>query len=270
MPATAPPGAMHIEHHGAAQAVEAGHFIDCVERSLPGQHAAMPYVLARFHLARFSSEQFALHAIDFPTHIRNSVPKRQAEFIAGRICAQTVLKAYGIEGQGVGIGGHREPVWPPGFVGSITHNGQYAAAVACKNIALLGMGMDIETVIDDDARAAMVELVVSATELAYLQQMAASGACTLGFDRLLTIVFSAKESFFKAAFAHVREYFDFDAAHVYEIDPARQLIRFRCVHALSAHLPRGRECVAYFELLDAASILTVVLLQGEDGAGVVQ
>ncbi|UUZ50689.1 hypothetical protein LP420_13630 [Massilia sp. B-10] len=98
--------------------------------------------------------------------------KRQAEFIAGRICAQAALAEYGNGRHSVAIGSHRQPLWPAGLIGSITHNGQYAAALVCPASALLGVGIDIESVVSDDARQAMTELVVSADEAAFLRECA--------------------------------------------------------------------------------------------------
>lgn len=239
---------------------QAERFIRCYSRVLPGALPALPYILARFALARYTSEQFALHAIELPLNIRNSVAKRQAEFIAGRICAQAALAEYGNGRHSVAIGSHRQPLWPAGLIGSITHNGQYAAALVCPASALLGVGIDIESVVSDDARQAMTELVVSADEAAFLRECAG----TLGFDCLLTLVFSAKESFFKAAFAQVREYFDFDAVRVIAIDPARAVISLRCVRTLCPRLSEGLVVEARFELLDAATVLTAVLLDGAE------
>ncbi len=232
-------------------------FMSYEARVLPASE--LPFVLARFQLQRFKPALFAQEGIAFPEHIRNSVAKRQAEFIAGRLCARSILAVHGIAQVPIAIGMHREPVWPEGFIGSITHNGQYAAAIACPSSALMGIGIDIESVIKDDARQAMEELVVSPEEAGFL----ALSACGLSFNCLLTLVFSAKESFFKAAFAQVREYFDFDAVKIVGIDAEQSLMRFRCEHTLSERLARGYVYDARFELLDGASILTVVLLKNE-------
>lgn len=237
----------------------AASFIHRALRVLPGTHSDLSYLLARFRPEHFQSTLFAHHGIDFPAHIRNSVTKRQAEFIAGRLCAQAILAAYGLEQQPVGIGSQREPLWPPGFVGSITHNGHYAAAIACPAATLLGLGIDIESVIQDEARQAMVDLVVSRAEADLLR--AAAGE--LSFECLLTLVFSAKESFFKAAFAQVRAFVDFDAVNVEAIDVARRVIALRCRTELSEYLYAGRRFYAHFDFLDMGAIFTVVVLQNE-------
>lgn len=230
-------------------------FIELAPDALP--EFGVPLVLARFQLARFHTGLFAQESIACPERVRNSVVKRQAEFIAGRLCARSILAAHGLPDVAIAIGAHREPVWPPSLIGSITHNGQYAAAIACPPGPFVGIGIDIESVIKDDARQSLVDMVVSAQEADYLR--ASTGG--LSFNCLLTLVFSAKESFFKAAFAQVQEYFDFDAVSIVDIDAEQRIMRFRCEQTLSKHLARGYCYDARFAILDSASIFTVVLLK---------
>jgi hypothetical protein len=87
---------------------------------------ALPFVSGRFDTGRFRPCDW-----DFIAPLRNSVPKRQAEFVAGRICAREALTGWGHDNVVVGIGAHREPIWPQGLLGSITHCADYAAAVVC-------------------------------------------------------------------------------------------------------------------------------------------
>ena len=57
-----------------------------------------------------------------PVTLDKAVQKRKAEFLAGRYCARAALAQLdGSLAVNIGIGANREPLWPPGFVGSITH-----------------------------------------------------------------------------------------------------------------------------------------------------
>lgn len=240
--------AMSLEH--------GGQFFVSMAKVLPQDEANLPYFLARFRMDLFSPELFAHYGIACPPNIRNSVVKRQAEFIAGRLCARSILDAYG-EGQHVvAVGSHREPVWPAGFIGSITHSSHYAAAIACKAEGVAGIGIDVETIIKDEARQAMMDMVVNQKEVSYLRRF----ENYLSFDSLLTLIFSAKESFFKAAFPQVKTYFDFDAVEVCELDLAKKILRFSCSKSLSAGLVQGQISQAYFDLVGATSLFTAVLL----------
>ena len=234
-----------------------GQFFASVARVLPHDERSLPYFLARFRMELFAPELFERHGIDFPPHIRNSVVKRQAEFIAGRLCARSILDAYGQGEHVVAVGTHREPRWPTGFLGSITHSGLYAAAIACPAPGIAGVGIDIETIIKPEARQAMMDMVVNAAEAEYLRRRAGA----VGFDCLLTLVFSAKESFFKAAFPQVNAYFDFDAVEVFEIDLARQVVRFRCTQSLCPGLRQGQAHHAHFDFIGDRSLFTAVLLK---------
>jgi enterobactin synthetase component D len=232
-------------------------FIHRMVKVLPEENGDLPYVLAGFELGRYTPDVFERHQVAFPDHIRNSVPKRQAEFAAGRLCAQSMLELYGHGKHAVAIGPHREPVWPQGFIGSITHNGVYAAAVACPATRFLGIGIDIETVVGAEARSALMDLVVSSDEL---DCMNAQGGA-IAFDPLLTLVFSAKESFFKAAFEQVRTYFDFDALKLVRIDPQHRVLHFEGMQTLSATLSKGSAYQAYFDFLGESSLFTVVVIR---------
>lgn len=227
-------------------------------RALPGAagQPALRYALAQVDPAMFSTALYGLAGIGLPAHIAHSVPKRQAEFLAGRLCARAALSVLGQGGLTVGIGDHREPLWPAGIVGSISHNGSFAAAIACPAASLAGIGIDIENIIGAEARAAMAELVVTPAELAYLRALHTG----LSLDTLLTLVFSAKESFFKAAFAQVRSYFDFDAVCVSEIDANARTISLRLVESLAPGLAAGAVHQACFELAGPGAVFTVLAL----------
>ena len=69
----------------------------------------------------------------------------------------------------VPIGKSREPVWPVGVVGSITHNAVIAAAIVAPTSAYRGIGMDIETVPSPAVLDSMSTTVVSSTELDLLR-----------------------------------------------------------------------------------------------------
>jgi enterobactin synthetase component D len=230
-------------------------FIQPVLAGLPAAQPGLRYCLAAYRAELFSERLFDLYGVPFPAEVRNSVVKRRAEFLAGRVCAQTMLASCGVVAPVVGTGAHREPSWPAGFIGSITHNGHYAAAVACRGGRLAGIGIDIESEIGD-ALSSTAEIVVSPREIAYLDTCPGG----LRFETLLTLVFSAKESFFKAAFPQVKAYFDFSALQAVEIDTQARRIRLRCTRTLSASLQAGLEIQAHFAFLDSTTLLTSVCL----------
>jgi 4'-phosphopantetheinyl transferase EntD len=123
--------------------------------------------------------------------VRNAVPARRAQFEAGRACARQALRALGAPAVAIPVGAHREPVWPAGIVGSISHAGSHAAAAVAWSRRYRALGLDIEEAGDLEADA----LALVATE-AEVRAAALRAPGNLA-GRL---VFSAKESVFKCLF----------------------------------------------------------------------
>src|SRR5215469_16812348 len=62
--------------------------------------------------------------------VARAVEKRRAEFATGRACAHAALDAWGAPDAPLLPGPDRAPLWPDGFVGSISHARGACAAVA--------------------------------------------------------------------------------------------------------------------------------------------
>lgn len=122
----------------------------------------------------------------------NAVPKRRVGFSMGRHCAREALKFLGVPAQPILVGTSREPLWPAGLVGSITHcAGYYAAAVARRSdVASIGIDAEAHEALPPD----VLSTVASEDECRDLRALPTGG---VHWDRVL---FSAKESVYKAWF----------------------------------------------------------------------
>jgi 4'-phosphopantetheinyl transferase EntD len=230
-------------------------------RWLPGvietsEGVLLPYAQVRFDLARFAPALFIEANIDMPASLRQASHKRQAEFLAGRLCARAAAGLFGAS-ESIPPGPDRAPVWPAGLIGSITHSERYAAAVACPEARFAGIGIDIETVVDEASRQSLLALVVSAEELECI------AACSDRIERdvMLTLVFSAKESFYKAAYSRVGRFFGFEAIRLRHIDAAARTLHFEVMEPLAPALPVHGRIHASYALLEERSVLTAVLLK---------
>jgi len=207
------------------------------------------YALA-FDAERFQPQAFAAAAIACPDSVARSVRKRQAEFLFGRLAARLALgEALGpAQAQAeIAIGASREPRWPAGSLGSISHSNGCAAAVALPAGQAHGIGIDLERLLAPAAREAVLSMAIDAQEADLL---AAAANPLWSHDALLTALFSAKESLFKAAFGAVGRYFDFEAARVCAVDLARQQLRLRLTETLCAQFAEGQVCEIGFARLD--------------------
>lgn len=196
-------------------------------------------------------DDFARHGIVCPPSIALSVPKRRAEFLAGRRCAFRALRDLGCSIGDLPIGPDRAPVWPSGFLGSITHAGTIAAAVAAPAGNIRGIGIDIECVATGAALDALETTVIVAAERGLVDTLSRS----LGRAEALTLVFSAKESFFKATAKAVGRIFDFQAVHIAGL-PQQGLLEFEVAEDLATDLPAGHRMQASVTRLDEHTLMT--------------
>ncbi len=131
--------------------------------------------------------------------------KRVLEFAAGRQCAHEALRRLGVAPVPLLARPDRRPEWPPGIIGSISHCRGFSTAVVARTGVLRSLGVDVE-------RAGAVEpelwpRILTPTEQQWLQAQPA------GAQRLLaSIVFSAKESFYKCQYGVTERFLEFGQA----------------------------------------------------------
>ena len=171
-------------------------------------------------------------------------PNREREFRAGRGCAQQALGRLGYHDVAVLPGADREPLWPSGVVGSITHSRQLAAAAVAWGGKFSALGIDVEELgAGDDTVEAMI---MSAQERQSRPQ-------AMPADIWRMLHFSAKESVFKASFPRARIFFEFQDIEL-KIDVENGAYRVCTAAALQLGVPgdlQGRWAVC------AAHVVTV-------------
>ncbi len=168
---------------------------------------------------------------------RYFVPKRRREFAAGRNCARAALQSLGCTPQPIGIGPAREPLFPAGVSGTITHIGDYCAAAAVRRGEVVSVGIDAD--VAEPLEAESADLVLRPEEQCSLASQAA--ACPFP-DKL---VFSIKEAFFKAYFQCTNRYLDFLEANV-QLQPACRAFTISIVHCDVDPYFRGRTFSGFY------------------------
>ncbi|ASU79305.1 4'-phosphopantetheinyl transferase [Actinopolyspora erythraea] len=143
-------------------------------------------------------------------YVARAVDKRRREFTVARSCARRALAELGHPGFAVHSGEKREPLWPSGVVGSITHCQGYCAAGVAPAEEVCSLGIDAEP--DDVLPDGVLEQVTAGRE----RELLAGLPTGVNWDRLL---FSAKESVYKAWFPLTGRWLGFGDAFV-RIDPA--------------------------------------------------
>lgn len=143
---------------------------------------------------------------DMPTA---AVRSRQLSFLAGRLCAERVLRlSYG---QPAELGRNEKglPQWPDGFTGAITHHDRLALAIAGPGE--YGLGIDSELVAAPAACRAIIDVCCTASDRDFVQ-----GGKTA---QRATLLFSAKEAAYKAISPLLGRIADFTEFEVSRYDP---------------------------------------------------
>jgi 4'-phosphopantetheinyl transferase EntD len=163
----------------------------------------------------FPAEERALGAV---------APRRRREFVAGRACARRALARLAVAPTAIAVGERREPRWPRGLVGSITHCDGYRACAVARATDVAALGIDAEPNAPLPAR--VLERVASERELAHTRGVrpGSEPAC---LDRLL---FSAKEAVYKAWFPLTGRWLGFRDVEL-SLDVQRTSLRARLLVA---------------------------------------
>ncbi|MDQ0773235.1 4'-phosphopantetheinyl transferase EntD [Streptomyces aurantiacus] len=140
--------------------------------------------------------------------IARAVEKRRREFTVVRGCARRAMEKLGVPPQAVLPGDRGAPRWPAGLVGSMTHCEGYAAAALARAGDLASLGIDAEPhrPLPDD----VLSSVALPGEERRLRVLAGEHP-GIHWDRLL---FSAKESVYKAWFPLTGKWLDFTEADI--------------------------------------------------------
>ena len=147
----------------------------------------------------------------FPTErqaLGQAVEKRRREFVTARACAREALGRLGVAPQPIVNGSRGEPIWPAGIVGSITHCAGYRACAVASERDLSTLGVDAE--LDQPLPAGLVGDIALPEERLTIERLAAADP-SVSWDRLL---FSIKESIYKAWFPLTRSWLGFEDASV--------------------------------------------------------
>lgn len=169
------------------------------------------------HLVTFDTSTFNDNDLLWLPHhrqLQDAGRKRKAEHLAGRIAAVHALREHGIKTV-PDIEKSGAPRWPEGLYGSISHSGNIALAV----VAHAPVGVDIETLFTDALCHELTASIATPAEQAILAHP------SLPLPLALTLVFSAKESLFKAFSAHALPFPGFHSAQVIALD--KTAIRLR-------------------------------------------
>ena len=129
-------------------------------------------------------------------------PKRLSDFSTGRYCAMKALDQLWMKDVIIPIGPNREPIWPEGIVGSISHCDSLTGAIVAKKSDHISLGLDIEEI--GRVTPDLWDLVFTENEKVYLSSLNGRK-----LEEQSTAIFSIKEAFYKFQHPLTKTFLDF-------------------------------------------------------------
>lgn len=206
-------------------------------------------IQVRFCIAKYHDEQYSRLCIALPEYLALAPGRRRAEYLAGRYAADVLLRQLGYCSFVLHKGSDGAPCWPEGICGALTHAGNTALCAIdyCDTVA--GIGIDVEYLLDDKRSSLIQNTICHKREfnlLSFLQPR-----------QRITLLFSAKESLFKAIYPHYGHYFDFHDAEMV----AAKMASCRFILRLSRHLNKtfflGR-CFSGYYRFEEGKVVTII------------
>ena len=163
--------------------------------------------------------------------VANAIPTRVQEFAAGRLCARRALAEFGVTGFPVRVARDRQPLWPEFLVGSITHTAGFCAAVVAERTSVMRRRASIPRW-PAPSKADLWASICAEAELTWLGALPRAQRAAA-----VTLIFSAKEAFYKCQYPLIGEWLSFhdlavtprgwgEAQEAFDIVPTRPIKLF--------------------------------------------
>jgi len=235
----------------------------------PGCHSPVvewpwlrPFPGAHFSALRFETEALcdidpATWHVSLPSRLETAAAKRRAEFVGGRLAARRALAALTGSPSTPAQDAEQLPEWPADTVGSITHSRGLAAAVVARRPDFQSVGLDAEVVMSNERARRLAPQILMASEQAWFDRLPAARQ-----GEFVTLVFSLKESLFKALYPLVHRRFYFPDARLIAWDASEGLVTIELLKTLSSQWPAGSRLSGHVTAIDEY-LLTLILIQGK-------
>ena len=209
-------------------------------------------VSAGFVVADHEAIIAELGGLGFEGLPERAVPKRQAEFLAGRWAARQALSALGVDAT-LSRNEDGSPRWPLQVVGSITHGAGRALCAVARVDEVRSLGIDAERLMSESAKDELLARICGEAERDVLAR-----GLELPEHRSVTVAFSAKESLYKCLYPLVGKFMDFSAARV--VTAVAGELTLELSVDWSTDFPRGQQFQARFVASEHDVESAVVLL----------
>ncbi len=142
--------------------------------------------------------------------VEKAVSKRICEFTAGRVSARQLLNDFGYFDFPILSGKDRSPIWPREIAGSISHTADFCLVALGRKHEIYSIGIDVEQ--RYRLKKSLWRILFNENEKNQLNQYHENER-----QDFATLIFSAKESFFKYQYPITKSWVGFQDVEV-ELD----------------------------------------------------
>lgn len=189
------------------------------------------------------SNIFQTDDFERPDYLKQAKQQRLNEFYAGRIATEAILVEVLNCRQPITSMTATLPIWPQGVKGSISHAKNKLLVVISTQVEYLGV--DVEYIMPADVAEKMADLILTRPEQdLYISE----GMQYLSFAEYLTLLFSLKESLYKAIYPQTQHYIDFLQAQLIDINLQHKTAIFQLSAEIKQHYHLRESYHAVWEL----------------------
>lgn len=175
-----------------------------------------------------------------PEKLKSASSKRQQEYLLGRFCSLMALRKLGFNlYYEVSSDDDGAPIFPEGFVGSITHSHEIVTAVCAKTSSYLGIGIDVQKVMPIKTYKSIKSKILTTFELDLSIEEWSEA-------EFLTLIFSFKESIYKCLRPLAGRYFGFQDAKITSIDTEKNIIQYELIKTIGNDIKEGHRGYGHF------------------------
>lgn len=211
--------------------------------------------IGRFDASRYHDELCEQWCLPLPPRLQKAVKKRRAEYLASRVLARQIMARLGHSGFILHNAADRSPLWPAGIQASLSHSDSVVVVAATSRS--LCVGVDVEQKMTAGTAHETAGMLMCAAEKAYLHTL------PLDFSLAATLLFSLKESIYKALWPQLHQPMDFHQAELIQMDLASQCATLQLTHRFSETFKEGCLLQAEF-LLQDKYVITLVTHDGKN------
>jgi enterobactin synthetase component D len=163
-------------------------------------------VEAKYNIDSYDRKLFSYFDIN-ESEISNFSKKREAEYLASRFCIKKALENLNIHNYIVKKNKDRSLNWLDKVNGSITHTHNSTSVLVTK-LTHINLGIDEEYIMSKKTYNEIKSIVFNSNEQNIIQEQ----------EKTATILFSAKETFYKAIYRDVKIFIDFNEVEIISIN----------------------------------------------------